>query len=176
MCQIVVNDVSNPSTTFEPIFFDLSQYDAPVTFVASDNTSQVSLDLMNIFANMTRSSGSDTRVAPDGNLTAAVLDYGDLNIGDYRAHAVLAGEFLPSRFPGDDSLDGLFPPDLFPGFPLEQTQLVGVYNSVPNHARPTVRNLISNTLLEYLDDKGEEEEHWIGTTYWPLPLEKFVSP
>ena len=57
MCQLTVNDVSDPSTTFTPIYFDLSQYtgeNAPITFVASDNSSAKAMDLMDIFANLTR--------------------------------------------------------------------------------------------------------------------------
>ena len=47
-----------------------------------------------------------------------------------------------------------------------------MYNTVPNHARPLSLNLVNNAMLRHLD--GEDEQHSITVTNWPLPLNKVV--
>lgn len=47
--------------------------------------------------------------------------------------------------------------------------LDSVYNSVPNHARPLAKNLLSNTLLSYLE-RDSSQTHSITTGSHPLPL------
>ena len=71
-----------------------------------------------------------------------------------------------------DLLENVALPGILPE--IEKFQLTSIYNSVPNHARPTALNALSNTLLTFLDTRNVSDVG-IYTTTWPLPIEKVVS-
>ncbi len=107
----------------------------------------------------------ETHLSRQGNLTNTILDKADEDLAVYRSQFVVAGDFqkrghcLANGFCFDDYVE-----------------LVGVYNTVPTHARPIVQNLLSNTLMAHLEGVesgyGYVPEHPITVTNHPLDTQQ----
>lgn len=54
------------------------------------------------------------------------------------------------------------------------SELVSVYNTVPTHARPLSLNVMTNTLVGYIEYNSPEDNHGITVTNHPLPLSETV--
>lgn len=171
MCQIYMFEYNEATESFQPRTMTLADYKNPTTFVGFENSSVSEAlgesyeDLVGPYSNV---------IEERDNLTEAILEKGEENIADYRGNYILAANFAEGVFDWDVIFPNL---TLGPGLELTfDNNLVSLYNTVPNHARPLALNLVTNTLLSHLEeDLPVEEKHDITITTQPLDQDKVVS-
>ncbi|TRY70235.1 hypothetical protein TCAL_12705 [Tigriopus californicus] len=174
ICQLVVNDTKTPLAKFKPREFDMSNYPEPIVFASGSKDIPEARALSTTFKSLVF---SGAEIIEANNLTETILQGGQENIAEYRGRYILAADFkpMPEFYFGDDCSS----------LTAKILTLDSVYNSVPNHARPLAKNLLSNTLLTYLE-QNSTPSHTITTGSHPLPLnlkwrfeilsQEFISP
>ena len=167
ICQLQVIQLSGDTLEFEPRVMDLAQYTEPITFGGAQPGSDLSHELLDIFSNITSPDSSQFITAADGNISSTILSHvenTDHGIAEYRTKYVCAGDF-------SERIHRICDPESAQ-CRSDTQELTAVYNSVPNHARPLSQNLISNTLLTYLEDPNIGPRK-ITVTAHPMPLSNF---
>eukprot|EP00095_Tigriopus_kingsejongensis_P011912 maker-scaffold111_size354240-snap-gene-2.29 protein:Tk11912 transcript:maker-scaffold111_size354240-snap-gene-2.29-mRNA-1 annotation:"atp-binding cassette sub-family a member 3" len=163
ICQLVINETKLPVDTFDARQFDLGAYSEPITFVSSQSAEGGIRDdiqgLESVFKSIVGS--KSLQIVEGRNLTKTILEMGQDNIGEYREQYIMGADVQlvnPSCQEPDCRI-----------------RLTSIFNSVPNHARPLAKNLLSNTLLRYLEGFSNLSQHSITTSTHPLPENQKVS-
>merc|ERR1719192_2468977 len=141
----------------------LDQYNEPVTFIGTDN-STIGKRLGEDYKATLNNIGS-VQMSPD--VVQDIIDKGTgiENLAEYREKFIIGASFSSSSSL-DISLSPNQPPISAPGF--ENVQLTALYNSVPLHARPLAQLHTSNALLRHLE-ANKTTKHSISLATHPLP-------
>ena len=148
LCQLIISTgITEALTSFRPLPLTLSDYDVAEVFLGGQDEYG---DVMDIYAGLARGQGAEVNRAPDGNVTALILEEGEKDIRVYMNTFVEGAEFARN-----DSAD--------------VNTANAIFNTVPYHSAPTALNLVSNTLLRHLlgPDAGGSD-YGISVTTHPL--------
>ncbi len=187
ICQLVVNQTSSNVVSYQPRTFRLEDYEKPILFVNSGKIMTAicfippkilkpadshpdSVGLSETFFFLTEPKSFVVLDSTNDNLTEVILDREEEETSEavYRSQYILAADFQSRRHCLVlSSDDGAGSTDFCPS---DYVELVAMYNSVPTHARPLAQNVLSNTLLSYLEYQQMPlgEKHNITTTNHPL--------
>ena len=167
VCQLEIKLFGNSETNFQQRTIQMTDYNSPITIMQHNENL---VNLTNEFKKLAEQHSTLQELNEDDNVTQWLLNKGETDLGSYRRDYVVGGDSF--QITPDEM--GLILHQHFPKIPenfshlLPNTNIVnGMYNAIAIHSRPLAVNLMSNTLLRYLDDS--ELDRTITSINHPLP-------
>ena len=164
VCQLEIKLFGNSETDFQQRIIEMTEFDNPITVMQRNE------DLSELTKEFSKLAGqySTLQLINDNNITQWLLNKGETDLGAYRRDYVVGGEFVQILHDTMGSISHNYFPDIPTNITFPNTTVInGLYNSIAIHSRPLAVNLMSNTLLRYLDTS--DLDRTITSINHPLP-------